>query len=89
AMTWQILETALGELQPRLRDDKHFKVSVNIAPHHLLSDGFIGTLRGVVSGAKVSARQIVLEVTERAELADLKKAATVVAELRELGFRVA
>ncbi|RZI37771.1 EAL domain-containing protein, partial [Herbaspirillum sp. HC18] len=42
AMTWQILETALGELQPRLRDDKHFKVSVNIAPHHLLSDGFIG-----------------------------------------------
>jgi c-di-GMP phosphodiesterase len=89
AMTWQVLETALGELQPRLRDDKYFKVSVNIAPHHLLSDGFIAALRGVVTASKVSARQIVLEVTERAEFADLKKAATVVRELRELGFRVA
>jgi len=89
AMTWQVLETALGELQPRLRDDKYFKVSVNIAPHHLLSDGFIAALRGVVSASRVSARQIVLEVTERAEFADLKKAAAVVGELRELGFRVA
>jgi sensor c-di-GMP phosphodiesterase-like protein len=89
AITWQLLETALGELQPRLREDKYFKVSVNIAPHHLLSDGFIKTLRTVVTGAKVSARQIVLEVTERAELADLDKAATVVTKLREFGFRVA
>ena len=46
-------------------------------------------LRRVVSGSKVSARQIVLEVTERAELPDLNKAAAVVMELRELGFRVA
>ena len=55
----------------------------------MLSDGFIETLRRVVAGAKVSARQIVLEVTERNELPDLKRAAAVVKELRELGFRVA
>ncbi|HKU08190.1 MAG TPA: EAL domain-containing protein [Bradyrhizobium sp.] len=89
AMTWQILETALSELQSHLREDKYFKVSVNVAPHHLLSDGFIEVLRRVVAGSKVSARQIVLEVTERAELADLNKAAAVVMELREFGFRVA
>ena len=88
-MTWQILETALKELHSRLRDDKYFKVSVNIVPRHLVSDGFIETLRHVVAGAKVSARQIVLEVTERAELPDLGKAASVVKELSELGFRVA
>jgi sensor c-di-GMP phosphodiesterase-like protein len=88
-MTWQILETALGELHPRLRDDKYFKVSFNIVPRHLMSDGFVETLRRVVAGSKVSARQIVLEVTERAELPDLEKAACVVRELRELGFRVA
>ena len=40
-MTWQILETALRELHPRLRDDKYFKLSVNIVPHHLVSDGFV------------------------------------------------
>jgi sensor c-di-GMP phosphodiesterase-like protein len=88
-MTWQILSTALRELHPRLRDDKYFKLSVNIVPRHLVSDGFVETLRRVVAGAKVSARQIVLEVTERAELPDLNHAASVVKQLRELGFRVA
>src|SRR5258708_376478 len=47
------------------------------------------TLRRVVAGTKVSARQIMLEVTERNELLDLDRAAAVVKELRELGFRVA
>jgi c-di-GMP phosphodiesterase len=88
-MTWQILETALRELYPRLREDKHFKLSFNVVPRHLVSDGFIETLRRVVVGAKVSARQIMLEVTERSELPDLDRAAAVVKELRELGFRVA
>ena len=88
-MTWQILETALAELYPRLREDKQFKVSVNVMPRHLLSDGFIETLRRVVLDARVSARQIVLEVTERDELPDLARAAAVVKELRQLGFRVA
>ena len=88
-MTWHILSTALKELHPRLREDKHFKLSFNVVPRHLLSDGFVETLRRVVVAAKVSARQIVLEVTERNELSDLDRAAAVVRELREFGFRVA
>jgi c-di-GMP phosphodiesterase len=88
-MTWQILETALRELYPRLREDKQFKLSFNVVPRHLVSDGFIETLRRVVVGSKVSARQIMLEVTERNELPDLDRASAVVKELRELGFRVA
>lgn len=89
AMTWLILETALRELYPRLREDKHFKLSFNVVPRHLLSDGFVETLRRVVLAAKVSARQVVLEVTERNELSNFGKAAAVVKELRDLGFRVA
>jgi len=88
-MTWQILSTAPKELYPRLREDKNFKLSVNVAPRHLLSDGFVEMLRRVASGAKVSTRQIVLEVTERNELPDLKRAAAIVRELRDLGFKVA
>ncbi|MGB6395556.1 MAG: EAL domain-containing protein [Bradyrhizobium sp.] len=88
-MTWQILETALEELYPRLREDKQFKLSINVVPRHMLSDGFIETLRRVVLDAKVSARQIVLEITERNELPELDRAAAVVKDLRELGFRVA
>jgi EAL domain-containing protein (putative c-di-GMP-specific phosphodiesterase class I) len=55
----------------------------------LLSAGFVATLRRIVSDARVSPRQIVLEITERSELPDLARAAAVVKELRELGFRVA
>jgi len=85
-MTWQILSAALKELNTVLRDDKEFKLSFNVVPSHLLSDGFIETLRRTVSSAKVSARQIVLEITERDKLDDLDRAAKVVHELRELGF---
>ena len=88
-MTWQILETALKELRSRLRADKQFKMSINVSPRHFLSDGFIETLRRVVVGAKVSPRQIVLEITERNELPDLAKAASVVKALRAVGFKVA
>jgi sensor c-di-GMP phosphodiesterase-like protein len=88
-MTWQILTTALRELYPRLKQDRHFKLSLNVVPRHLLSAGFIDKLREVVSEAKVSPRQVVLEVTERDELSDLARAAAVVNELREFGFRVA
>jgi sensor c-di-GMP phosphodiesterase-like protein len=89
SMTWQILEAALKELYPRLREDKQFKLSFNVVPRHMVSDGFIETLRRVVAGSKVSARQVMLEITERTELPDLDRAAAVVKELRELGFRVA
>jgi sensor c-di-GMP phosphodiesterase-like protein len=88
-MTWQILTTALRELHPRLRHDRAFKLSLNVVPRHLLSAGFIDQLRRVVFEEKVSPRQVVLEVTERDELSDLARAAAVVAELREHGFRVA
>jgi EAL domain-containing protein (putative c-di-GMP-specific phosphodiesterase class I) len=64
-------------------------MSFNVSPQHLLSDGFIETLRRIVAAARVSPRQVVLEITERTELPDLDKAACVVKALREQGFRVA
>src|SRR5579859_4180716 len=89
AMTWQILAIALRELNSHLRQNKEFKLSFNVVPSHLMSEGFVETLRKMVAETKVSARQIVLEITERDELQDLGKAARVVKELRELGFKVA
>lgn len=89
AITWQILAAALGELRPRLAADKHFKMSINITPRHLMSDGFVERLRLEVRDSGVAARQIVLEVTEREAFADLEKAAAVIDELRGHGFKVA
>jgi sensor c-di-GMP phosphodiesterase-like protein len=89
AMTWQLLATALKELNAHLRQDKEFKLSFNVVPSHLMSEGFVERLRRTVAEARVSARQIVLEITERDELQDLGRAAEIVRELRGLGFRVA
>ena len=89
AMTWQILSQALSDMQPLLKADKDFKLSLNVVPQHLLSLGFVDTLRSHAIAAKVSPRQIVVEVTERDELDDLARAAVVVRELRGYGFRVA
>lgn len=88
-MTWQILGIALKELNMQLRQNKEFKLSFNVVPSHLVSEGFIEQLRKLVSESRVSARQIVLEITERDELQDLVKAAGIVRELRGLGFKVA
>jgi sensor c-di-GMP phosphodiesterase-like protein len=88
-LTWQILSAALKDMQPVLKENRDFKLSVNVVPSHLLSVDFIGTLRRVVMGARVSARQIVLEITERDELHDLDHAADVVRQLRDYGFKVA
>jgi sensor c-di-GMP phosphodiesterase-like protein len=88
-MTWQILRSALSDLEIVLRAEKSFKMSVNVVPKHLLSDGFVEMLRRTVLAARISPRQIVVEVTERDELDDLTRAASVVTELRDHGFRVA
>jgi c-di-GMP phosphodiesterase len=88
-MTWQILAVALSELRLQLARDRHFKVSVNIMPRHLMAVGFIDELRLIVAATKVSPRQVVLELTEREQLEDLSRAAAVVRQLRDLGFRVA
>jgi c-di-GMP phosphodiesterase len=88
-MTWQVLNAALRDMNGLLRQNKEFKLSFNVVPNHLLDDDFVDTLRRVVASAKVSARQIVLEITERDKLDDLERAAKVVHALRELGFRVA
>ncbi|MFX8347197.1 EAL domain-containing protein, partial [Acinetobacter baumannii] len=60
AMTWQLLDRALADLQPHLKADKNFKLSFNVVPKHLLTPGFVDTLRATVSTARVSARQVVV-----------------------------
>ena len=88
-LTWQIMSATLNALQPLLKRDKRFKVSFNIVPHHMVAAGFVGQLRDAVAAAKVSPRQVMLELTEREEFESLSRAAAVVAELRAFGFGVA
>jgi EAL domain-containing protein (putative c-di-GMP-specific phosphodiesterase class I) len=54
-----------------------------------MAPGFVDTLRSTVAGARLSPRQLVIEITEREEIENLERAASVIAELRECGFKVA
>jgi sensor c-di-GMP phosphodiesterase-like protein len=89
ALTWQLLSTALMEIQQLLKADENFHVSINISPSHFATDGFVQQLRDTVSAAGVAPRQITLELTERENFDDPDLAAAIVAEVRSHGFKVA
>ena len=88
-LTRHLARIALPKLRNHMRRDRQFKVAFNIAPTQLLSDGFVGEMRRTTVDTGVSARQIVIEITERQEIVDVKKAGQVLDELRHRGFRVA
>ena len=88
-LTWCVLRQALQDLHPVLSGDRSFLLSINIMPRHMVAPGFVDQLRAIVIEQRISPRQIALEVTERDAFPDLKKAAQVIAELRDRGFTVA
>ena len=88
-LTWRVLRQALQDLHPVLSNDRSFTLSINVMPRHMVAAGFVDQLRAVAIEQRVSPRQIALEVTERDAFPDLKKAAEVIAELRDRGFSVA
>ncbi len=88
-LTWQVLGTALKELNARMRRDKTFRLSVNVVPAHLLRNDFVTSLRETAKRAKISPRQIVIEVTERQQFQDVTRAKSVIQELQKYGFKIA
>jgi c-di-GMP phosphodiesterase len=88
-LTWRVLRQALQDLYPVLAGDRSFTLSINVMPRHMVAPGFLDQLRAIAIEQRVSPRQIALEVTERDAFPDLKKAAQVIAELRDRGFTVA
>jgi len=88
-MTWQLLQRSLNILSERLRQDKSFKLSINVTAQHLATPDFIARLRDIVRDAHVSPRQIVLELTERQEIENLAAMAETIRTLHDYGFKVA
>jgi sensor c-di-GMP phosphodiesterase-like protein len=88
-LTWQLVASALSELRGHLAADQQFKIAFNISPAHLLADNFTQDFRQIARSAGVSPRQIVIEITERQEITDMRTASAVLAELRDRGFRIA
>lgn len=87
-ITWQIIDSALGQTADFLRWNKGFRIGFNITPDHLISDGFIEDFCARIQEHDVSSRSIVIELTERQDFANIEAARARICDLRELGFQV-
>ncbi len=77
----------IAELGAALPDD--FRISINLSGVNFMDPQLIATVRAVLDGAGVAAARIEFELTETVLMRDLDYATTILAQLREMGIRVA
>lgn len=85
-LTRLVMARALEECPPSASG---LDISVNLAPRDVIREGFAETLAGIVRDAGEDPKTVVLEVTERALLADPRRTAAQLAAFRAAGFRIA
>lgn len=89
AFTWTIFRSALTALREDLLADPQLTIAFNIAPSHFLDQHFAKELRELLLQVGVPSKQIILELTERQELADLALGAQLIDTLQRDGFALA
>lgn len=67
----------------------HLKLSLNVTPKQLLSDGFCERIGLQIASAEIEPDQVTLEITEEILLDDLDLAARRLVTLKEMGFYIA
>lgn len=89
----RLLETLLVQagagLGPALAARPDLKVAVNVTPDQFLADGFAARLAAQAQAAGLAPDHLVVEITERRELASLESGRRMVAALEAHGVRVA
>jgi len=82
-------EWVLGQACKAARRWPHLFIAVNLSPAQFRATGFADRLIAIVRDARVSPKQIELEVTESVLLADDDLVRAALAKLRAAGFRIA
>ena len=77
----------IAGLGTALPDD--FRISINLSGVNFMDTQLIPTVRAVLDGAGVAPSRIEFELTETVLMRDLDYATTILAQLREMGIRVA
>lgn len=68
-------------------DTAHLDLSINISASHMLSDGFVTTVKRILQSTKVPTRLLKFEITESAMIADPDTIIKLMHELTALGIR--
>ncbi|MCW1384022.1 EAL domain-containing protein [Novosphingobium sp. KCTC 2891] len=85
-LTRLVLARALAECRPW---ETGISIAINLSPRDIVRDGAVERIAAIVRDAGAVPQSITLEVTERAIMADPRRAAMQLAAFRELGFRIA
>lgn len=85
-LTRVVLARALAECRPW---ETGLGLAINLSPRDVIRDGAAATIAAIVRDAGASPQSITLEVTERAILADPRRAALQLRAFRDHGFRIA
>jgi sensor c-di-GMP phosphodiesterase-like protein len=88
-MTRALMIAARDEMAPVLGLRPRFKIGFNLTAQHFADETIVADVREIFTGSPIRLSQIVLEVTERDPLEDLDMARHVIAELQQLGCKVA
>ncbi len=84
-----IIDQALKQLEEWLQAGLDLSLSVNVSGPHLLSEGFVETLRELLGRCPaVPPARLELEIVESAAVTDLERAVAVLLEVRKLGLQV-
>ena len=88
AMSEEIGRIAVADLVQWRKADMFPRLAINCAPPELMSGIFLPRLSAILAEARVSAEQIVIEVTEESFLSEPERARTLLLDLRRDGFQV-
>ncbi len=70
------------------RYGEDIKLSINISPSHLCSDGFMDYVKMQIEENNITEKNIIFEVTEEVLIEGLEKVRPVISELKKLGLKV-
>ncbi len=90
---WELEELcrsrALSSL-PQVIDSEEKRVFINVTPSVFMDDRFPSSFNGfIVENSGIRASQVIIELTERQEIADYGSLTKRVEEMKEQGFRIA
>lgn len=88
-LTRSLMHQVCHELGPTLEARPDMYVGFNIAPRHFKDSVVLNDVGAIFEGSQIRLSQVVLELTERYELENLKAARRVIASLQALGCRIA
>lgn len=89
AILFSLLRSAGKEVGAELRKNPNLKLTFNVTPRQFLDAIFLKRLISVVTKADLPLGSLVVEITERQQLADLDQAVEIVACYRQNGIRIA